>query len=145
MKDDEAQVHILEMLTLFWLFFMSATFIIRIHIPDSPSIALDDSLVVSGEDAIRYGLGLESTNGTYDSLIHEYLAEDDLDSVCDLIQDKLSPGTEANCHLARNAQSSSAHGEIGTPNSGTIVVHRMIVVNGDLWTLSLDVWSRGGI
>ena len=65
MKDDEAQVHVLEMLTLFWLFFMSATFIIRIHVPDSPSIALDDSLVVSGEDAIRYGLGLESSNGTY--------------------------------------------------------------------------------
>ena len=145
MKDDEAQVHVLEMLTLFWLFFMSATFIIRIHIPDSPSIALDNSLVVSGEDAIRYGLGLESTNGTYASLIHEYLAEDDLDGVCNLIQDKLSAGTEANCHLARNAQSASAYGAIGTPNSGTIVVHRMVVVDGDLWTLSLDVWSRGGI
>ena len=45
--DEEAQIHILEMLTLFWLFFMSATFLIRVHVPDSASVALDSSLELS--------------------------------------------------------------------------------------------------
>ena len=59
-KEENAQVHILEMLTLFWLFFMSATFLIRIDVPDSPSIAHDSSLETAGESAFLYGLGLEA-------------------------------------------------------------------------------------
>ena len=43
--DEDAQVHILEMLTLFWLFFMSATFLIRIQVPDAPSVAHDAELL----------------------------------------------------------------------------------------------------
>ena len=31
-NNEDAQIHILEMLTLFWLFFMSATFLIRIDV-----------------------------------------------------------------------------------------------------------------
>ena len=63
MRDDEvAQIHILEMLTLFWLFFMSATFLIQIQVPDSPSIAKDSSLELTGNDAIQYGLGLDAIN-----------------------------------------------------------------------------------
>lgn len=42
-KDEDAQVHILEMLTLFWLFFMSATFLIRVNVPDARSVAIDAS------------------------------------------------------------------------------------------------------
>ena len=59
-RDEEAQVHILEMLTLFWLFFMSATFLIRVHVPDAPSVAHDASLEIAGDDAIRYALGLDA-------------------------------------------------------------------------------------
>ena len=34
MRDDEnAQIHILEMLTLFWLFFMTAAFLITVMYP----------------------------------------------------------------------------------------------------------------
>ena len=59
-QDEEAQVHILEMLTLFWLFFMSATFLIRVHVPDAPSVAHDASLEIAGDDAVRYALGLDA-------------------------------------------------------------------------------------
>ena len=52
-QDEEAQVHILEMLTLFWLFFMSATFLIRVHVPDAPSVAHDASLEIAGDDVDR--------------------------------------------------------------------------------------------
>ena len=59
-NDEDAQIHILEMLTLFWLFFMSATFLIRIDVPDARSVAHDASLEAAGESVLQYGLGLDA-------------------------------------------------------------------------------------
>ena len=61
-KDEEAQVHILEMLTLFWLFFMSATFLIRVNVPDARSVAIDASLEYAGEynGEVTYSVSFES-------------------------------------------------------------------------------------
>ena len=47
------------MLTLFWLFFMSATFLIRIDVPDSRSVAHDASLEAAGASVSQYVLGLD--------------------------------------------------------------------------------------
>ena len=56
MRDDEyAQIHILEMLTLFWLFFMTAAFLITVHVPDEASISVDAEMQFAGEDAINLG------------------------------------------------------------------------------------------
>ena len=94
--DEEAQVHILEMLTLFWLFFMSATFLIRIEVPDAPSVALDAGLEAAGEDAIIAALATPSTSGL-DSALHDHLAASDLDEACSMLQDLLTVGYDANC------------------------------------------------
>ncbi|HII32071.1 MAG TPA: hypothetical protein HA358_02045, partial [Candidatus Poseidoniaceae archaeon] len=51
---------------------------------------------------------------------------------------------EANCWLAQNAMPATPYGEVGTPNGATISVHQLVVVDADVWTISLDVWSRGG-
>ena len=59
-QDEDAQIHILEMLTLFWLFFMSAAFLIRVHVPDSPSVSIDADKEFAGQDAINYALGLDN-------------------------------------------------------------------------------------
>ena len=68
--DEEAQVHILEMLTLFWLFFMSATFLIRVNVPDARSVAIDASLETAGEDALMASMALPAEL-TGESLLHE--------------------------------------------------------------------------
>ena len=73
--DEEAQVHILEMLTLFWLFFMSATFLIRVNVPDARSVAIDASLETAGEDALMASMALPAEL-TGESLLHEYLSLD---------------------------------------------------------------------
>ena len=49
--DESAQVHILEMITLFWLFFMTATFILQLKVPDPTSPASDGILDLAAEDA----------------------------------------------------------------------------------------------
>ena len=144
MRDDEvAQIHILEMLTLFWLFFMSATFLIQIQVPDSPSVAKDSSLELAGNDAIQYGLGLDSL---YDgeSRLHELLASDELDSACELLQSAIASGKEANCWLARDSGVATPYGQVGTPAGGTVTVHKLIAVDSAAWTVTLDVWARGG-
>ena len=81
-KDENAQIHILEMLTLFWLFFMSATFLIRIDVPDSPSIAHDSSLEAAGETAFLYGLGLDAEIEGENRLT-ELLNNSNFDGACD--------------------------------------------------------------
>ena len=142
-KDEGAQVHILEMLTLFWLFFMSATFLIRVNVPDARSVAIDASLESAGEDAIISSMSLPPEL-TGESRLHELLSEDSFDEACTLLQDMLPIGKEANCWLAQNAMPATPYGEVGTPNGATVTVHQLIVVDTDVWTISLDVWSRGG-
>ena len=90
-EDEDGQIHILEMLTLFWLFFMSATFLIRVHVPDSTSVALDSSLEMAGEDAIRYGLGLEAEI-TGENRLVELLANDEREEACALLQSAIASG-----------------------------------------------------
>nr|ADD93082.1 hypothetical protein [uncultured archaeon MedDCM-OCT-S05-C205] len=80
-SDDDAQVHILEMLTLFWLFFMSATFLIRIQVPDAPSVAHDAALELAGDDAFRYGIGLEA-EVSGENRLSELLENGELDEAC---------------------------------------------------------------
>ena len=141
--DEEAQIHILEMLTLFWLFFMSATFLIRVDVPDSTSVALDSSLEMAADDAIRYGLGLEAEIEG-DSRLEELLANDSREEACELLQTAVAPGKEANCWLAKDSSVSTPHGTVGTPSGGTVAVHHLVVIGPYVWTVSLDVWARGG-
>ena len=142
-NDDNAQVHILEMLTLFWLFFMSATFLIRVNVPDARSVAIDASLESAGEDAITASMALPSEL-TGESRLYELFSEDSFDQACTLLQEMLPVGKEANCWLAQNAMPATPYGEVGTPKGATVTVHQLLVVDGDVWTISLDVWSRGG-
>ncbi|MGY8754498.1 MAG: hypothetical protein ACKVIR_02280 [Candidatus Poseidoniales archaeon] len=143
-SDDSAQIHILEMLTLFWLFFMSATFLIQIQVPDAPSVGISANMEFAGQDAVRYGLGTPAQNGDYDSRLAELLATNQLDEACELIQDALANGIEGNCWLAKDSGTSSPHGEVANPNGRTIAVHSLVPVDENLWTVSLDVWTRGG-
>ena len=142
-QDDEAQVHILEMLTLFWLFFMSATFLIRVHVPDAPSVAHDASLEIAGDDAVRYALGLDAEIEG-ENWLEEMLGNGELDGACTLLMDSIAVGKEANCWLTQNSGVATPYGRTGTPAGGTVTVHHLVVVDADAWTVTLDVWARGG-
>ena len=142
-QDEEAQVHILEMLTLFWLFFMPATFLIRVHVPDAPSVAHDASLEIAGDDAVRYALGLDAEIEG-ESRLEEMLGNGELDGACTLLMDSIAVGKEANCWLTQNSGVATPYGRTGTPAGGTVTVHHLVVVGADAWTVTLDVWARGG-
>ena len=38
----------------------------------------------------------------------------------------------------------SSLGFSGTPSGTTFAVHNLVVIDDDLWTITLDVWSTGG-
>ena len=98
-EDEQAQVHILEMLTLFWMFFMSATFLIQIQVPDAPSVALDAGLENAGVDAFTAALATPSEADAA-SRLHDHLEAQDLDAACALLQDRLTDGHDGNCWIA---------------------------------------------
>jgi hypothetical protein len=131
------------MLTLFWLFFMSATFLIRIDVPDSPSIAHDSSLETAGETAFLYGLGLDA-DIEGDNRLTELLNSSNFDGACELLQDAIISGKDSNCWIGKNSATSSPYGLVGTPSGTTFAVHRLIAVDNNMWTVTLDIWSTGG-
>ena len=144
MKNDEnAQIHILEMLTLFWLFFMTAAFLITVHVPDEVSISIDAEMQFAGEDAINLGLGTNPTSADYDSRLAQLLGSGDKDHACELVQGYLATGIEANCWLAKDSGTSQPHGEVATPGSSTVNSHALIAVDDHIWTITLDLWERG--
>ena len=141
--DDNAQIHILEMLTLFWLFFMTAAFLITVHVPDEASISRDAEMQFAGEDAINLGLSTPAMESDHDSRLAELLAAGEEDEACELIQNYLSSGIEANCWLAKDSGTSQPYGEVANPGSSTVNSHGLVVVDDQLWTISLDLWERG--
>ena len=122
---------------------MSATFLIRIDVPDSRSIAHDSSLEAAGESALQYGLGLDAEISG-ENRVTELLSDSDYDGACTLLQDALMAGKEANCWLAKNSATSSPYGLVGTPSGDTVTVHQLVTDGDDLWTISLTLWNIGG-
>jgi hypothetical protein len=131
------------MLTLFWLFFMSATFLIRIDVPDSRSIAHDASLEAAGESVLQYGLGLGAEISGENRIV-ELLADSDYNGACTLLQEALINGKQANCWLAKNSATSNPYGLVGDSSGPTVTVHHLVTVNSDAWTISLTLWNIGG-
>ena len=131
------------MLTLFWLFFMSATFLIRIDVPDSRSIAHDASLEAAGKSVLQYGLGLDAEISGENRIV-ELLADSDYNGACTLLQEALINGKQANCWLAKNSATSNPYGLVGDSSGPTVTVHHLVTVNSDAWTISLTLWNIGG-
>ncbi|MCH2648573.1 MAG: hypothetical protein MKZ57_02020 [Candidatus Poseidoniaceae archaeon] len=122
---------------------MSATFLIRIDVPDSRSVAHDASLEAAGESVFQYGLGLDA-EVTGENRLTELLSQSDYDGACTLIQDALMTGKEANCWLAKNSATSNPYGLVGTPSGNTVTVHQLVAVDENVWTMSLTLWNIGG-
>ena len=122
---------------------MSATFLIRIDVPDSRSVDHDASLEAAGESVFQYGLGLDA-EVTGENRLTELLSQSDYDGACTLIQDALMTGKEANCWLAKNSATSNPYGLVGTPSGNTVTVHQLVAVDENVWTMSLTLWNIGG-
>tara|TARA_Y100001980_G_C14556250_1_gene347069 strand:- start:3214 stop:3672 length:459 start_codon:yes stop_codon:yes gene_type:complete len=144
-SDNSGQVHIIEMLTLFWLFFMSAMFIINIHVPDSNSEIIDASLSMAGRDA----LDLAASENAEDNLNHssrlaELLSSDNLELACSFIEDGLASTYKSNCWVAKNSGPIEISSFNGNPVGNSVTSYVVIQDSGNIWTVSLDVWNQGG-
>ena len=143
--DTNGQVHIIEMLTLFWLFFMSAMFVINIHVPDSNSEIIDASLSMAGRDALDLAASepaLDPINHT--SKLTEFLFSGNYELACDLVQQGLPSTYEANCWVAQNSGPMSITEFSGSPIGNSVTSYVIIQDSGDIWSIALDVWSQGG-
>ncbi|HII44833.1 MAG TPA: hypothetical protein HA327_02225 [Candidatus Poseidoniaceae archaeon] len=122
---------------------MSATFLIRIDVPDARSVAHDTSLEAAGESVLQYGLGLEA-EVSGENRLTELLSQSAYDDACTLLQEALIAGKEANCWIAKNSATANPYGLVGTPSGNTVTVHHLITATDDVWTVSLTIWNIGG-
>ena len=143
--DESAQVHILEMITLFWLFFMTATFILQLKVPDPTSPASDGILDLAAEDAydsLAGATALDDTN--HSSMLTEMLSAGDDDATCQTMLDSLSASIRGNCWLAVDAGPLEPHGTVSEPEGRSLTIHHLVHEQGHVWTVSLQVWHTGG-
>jgi hypothetical protein len=76
--------------------------------------------------------------------LSELLENGELDNACLLLQEQIAAGKEANCWLAQNSGTSVPYGITGTPAGETVTVHHLLIIDENSWTVTLDVWNRGG-
>ena len=143
--DESAQVHILEMITLFWLFFMTATFILQLKVPDPTSPASDGILDLAAEDAYDSLAGATALDdANHSSMLTEMLSAGDDDATCQTMLDSLSASIRGNCWLAVDAGPLEPHGTISEPEGRSLTIHHLVHEEGHVWTVSLQVWHTGG-
>ena len=142
---ESAQVHILEMITLFWLFFMTATFILQLKVPDPTSPASDGILDLAAEDAYDSLAGASALDDSnYSSRLAEMLATGDEDATCQSMLDSFSASIRGNCWLALDAGPLEPHGTTSQPEGRSLTIHHLVHEGGHVWTVSLQVWHTGG-
>ena len=142
--DAAGQVHILEMVTLFWLFFMTATFILQLKVPDPTSPASDGILDLAAEDAYNSLAGAAPADTNYSSRLSELLATEEADMVCQNMLDALRSSIRGNCWLAIDSGSLEPYGSVSKPEGRSLTIHHLVHENTNSWTVSLQVWHTGG-
>ena len=143
--DESAQVHILEMITLFWLFFMTATFILQLKVPEPTSPASDGILDLAAEDAYDSLAGATALDdANHSSMLTEMLSAGDDDATCQTMLDSLSASIRGNCWLAVDAGPLEPHGTVSEPEGRSLTIHHLVHEQGHVWTVSLQVWHTGG-
>jgi len=141
-RDDSAQVHMIEMITLFWLFFLAAAFVIQLQVPDTNAIASDASLRLAAEDAHLLSVAIVDEDGS--STLENYLEADRRDEACTLILEQLPETVTGNCWLAVDSGAMERAGDAEIPPSQTLSVMHLKDVDGHLWTIGVQVWHVGG-
>ena len=106
-------------------------------------VDINPAMELAGDDAFRYGVGLEA-EVSGENRLSELLENGELEKACLLLQSSISAGNEANCWLAQNSGSAAPYGNTGSPNGETVTVHHLLAIESNSWTVTLDVWSRGG-
>ena len=132
----------IEMITLFWLFFLAAAFVIQLQVPDTNAIASDASLRLAAEDAHLLSAAIVDDDGL--PMLESHLEADRRDEACNLILEQL-PGTiTGNCWLAVDSGTMKRSGTAEIPPTQSLSVMHLKHVDGHLWTIGVQVWHIGG-
>mgnify|MGYP001254389428 CR=1 FL=1 len=137
---DDGQIHILEMLTLFWLFFSTASFLLRVDVPNPNSPASDGAMEYAARDAIELNLGNETELGP--ALFH--LSSHDSSQACSVILEDIPVQYLGRCWISLNHSELELAFSDGQPEGRSVTAYRMVVVNDDVWTIGIQIWPIGG-
>ena len=128
------------MLTLFWLFFSAASFLLRVDVPNPNSPASDGAMEYAARDAIELSLGSETSPG----LALSHLTNHDSAQACSVILDDLPVQYLGRCWISMNHAELELAFSDGQPEGRSITAYRMVVIDDDQWTIGIQVWPIGG-
>ena len=144
-REENAQVHIIEMITLFWLFFMTATFILQLKVPDPTSPARDGILDLAAEDAYDSLAGEDAIDAeNHTSRLGEMLSSGNLDDACNTMLESLSTSIRGNCWIAVDSGPKTLYGVMSQTEGDTLSIHHLVQDEGRVWTIGIQVWPAGG-
>ena len=132
----------IEMITLFWLFFLAAAFVIQLQVPDTNAIASDASLRLAAEDAHLLSAAIVDDDGL--PMLESHLEADRRDEACNLILEQLPETIAGNCWLAVDSGTMKRSGTAEIPPTQSLSVMHLKHVDGHLWTIGVQVWHIGG-
>ena len=128
------------MLTLFWLFFSTASFLLRVDVPNPNSPASDGAMEYAARDAIELTLGSDTSPGPALS----YLTNHDSAQACSVILDDLPVQYLGRCWISMNHAELELAFSDGQPEGRSITAYKMVAIDDDQWTIGIQVWPIGG-
>jgi len=144
MKKQNAQVHVIEMISAVILFISVLLFVSSFPTPPRESNYSITQMKILGDDSLRTLDNLPVDNQTdaekyHNSTLVEYVAKNDTANFTKFLNLSLPETVSYNIYLRTISERSFIY-YMGTPIGETAVAHRIIVYDGNLYDVELAMW-----
>jgi hypothetical protein len=140
MKKQNAQAHVIEMISAVILFIGVLLFVSSFSAPPQEPDYSFTQLKTLGDDSLRTLDNTPTSDGLYhNSTLVKHIAENDITNLTKFLNASL-PNTVSYNIYNRSISGRSTIYEMGTPVDDTAVAHRIIVYDGDVYDVELVMW-----
>lgn len=140
MNQQNAQVHVIEMISAVILFIGVLLFVSSFSAPpQEPGYSLTQ-LKTLGDDSLRALDNIPTNDGLYhNSTLVKYIAKNDITNLTKFLNLSLPETVSYNIYLKTISERSSIY-YMGAPTGETPVAHRIIVYDGNAYDVELLMW-----
>jgi len=144
MKKQNAQAHVIEMISAVILFIGVLLFVSSFSTPPREANYSFTQMKILGDDSLRTLDNLPVDNQTdtekyHNSTLVEYIAKNDTANLTKFLNLSLPETVSYNIYLRTVSERSSIY-YMGAPTGETAVAHRIIVYNGNVYDVELLMW-----
>lgn len=140
MKEQNAQAHVIEMVSAVILFIGVLLFVSSFSAPHQEPDYSFTQLKTLGDDSLRTLDNTPTSDGLYhNSTLVKYIATNDTTKLTEFLNTSLPETVSYNIYLRTISERVSIH-YMGTPTGDTVVAHRIITYAGNVYDIELMMW-----